>query len=193
MIVVGIGLTATLGSFNTWLILRAEHDVAMAAATWGAGSPQAVGWGQAAAVAGTGLLLVPLLLVLRPATRVLELGDEAATALGVRVEPVRLGLLAAGVVLTATVIAAAGPIAFVALAAPQIARRLGRSPGVPLALSGAVGAAILAAADYAVEQVIPRSLPVGALTVVLGGAYLIGLLIGEQRRASVTGRRSARA
>ena len=79
----------------------------------------------------------------------LEMGDDAAYALGVRVERTRLVLLGAAVLLVAAATAAAGPVAFVALTAPQLARRLTRSPGPNLLPSLCMGAALLIVADWA--------------------------------------------
>jgi iron complex transport system permease protein len=114
--------------------------------------------------------------------RQLELGDDSARALGTTVETTRLSLVVAAVALTAAVTAAAGPIAFISLAAPQIARRLTRSAGVALAPSALVGAVALVASDTLAQHALPTPLPVGVVTVVLGGAYLVGLLIHEARR-----------
>ena len=89
-----------------------------------------------------------------------------------------------GVGTTALVTAAAGPIGFIALVAPQVARRLTRSPGVSLLASAAMGATILTLAhlrSLLIAQAY-RSIPVGLITVCLGGLYLIWLLIREARR-----------
>ncbi|MDF2667606.1 MAG: ABC-type enterobactin transport system, permease component, partial [Microbacterium sp.] len=112
----------------------------------------------------------------------LELGDDAARALGIRVERARLGLVVCAVALTAVVTAAAGPIAFVALAAPQIARRLTRTAGIALVPSGLIGAVVLTASDIVAQHMLPTPLPVGLVTVVVGGIYLVWLLIHETRR-----------
>ncbi len=132
LIIVGIGISAMLASVNTWLILKADLETAMSAAVWGAGSLGALGWSQVGPVTILLLVLVPAILVLGRRMRLLEMGDDAAKALGVRAEPTRLGLVVLGVALTALVTAAAGPIGFVSLAAPQLARRLTRSAGVAL-------------------------------------------------------------
>jgi iron complex transport system permease protein len=100
----------------------------------------------------------------------------------VRAEPTRLALLVLGVALTAVVTAAAGPIAFVALAAPQIARRLTRSAGLPLVPAALTGGLLLLAADSAAQHALPGTVPVGIVTVVVGGVYLIALLIREASR-----------
>jgi iron complex transport system permease protein len=182
LIIVGIAIAAMLSSFNTWLILTAELEMAMTAATWGAGSLNATNWQQA----GLGAIAVAILLtvaaVLARPMRQLELGDDTARALGVAAEPIRLVLIVVGVALTAVVTAAAGPIAFVALAAPQIARRLARTAGVAMAPAAFMGALLLAASDYVAQHVLPAALPVGIVTVVIGGGYLIWLLVREARR-----------
>jgi len=182
LIIVGIAVAAMLGSLNTWLMLTAELEVAMTAAVWGAGSLNATSWEQAATGAVVIALLVCLVAALSRPLKQLELGDDAAKALGVTAERSRLALIFIGVALTATVTAAAGPIAFVALAAPQIARRLTRTPGVALAPAAFMGALLLCASDYVAQHVLPTVLPVGIVTVVIGGGYLIWLLVHEARR-----------
>lgn len=184
LIIVGIAVSAMLSSLNTWLMLTADLDTALIAAVWGAGSLNGITWQQA----GLGSIIVLVLLALTLATsrplRQLELGDDAAQALGVRVEPARLGLMLISVALIAVVTAAAGPISFVALAAPQIARRIAVTPGVSVPLSALMGAVLLGASDYAALHALPAMLPVGTVTVVIGGGYLIWLLIHEARRRS---------
>ena len=77
---------------------------------------------------------------------------------------------------------AVGPIAFVALTAPQIARRLARTPAPPLSCSALVGAAIVLAADVAAQRLVPGTpLPVGVMTGAFGGLYLAWLLTTEWR------------
>ncbi|MEU8404069.1 iron chelate uptake ABC transporter family permease subunit [Nonomuraea sp. NPDC048892] len=182
LIIVGIGVSAMLGSLNTWLILKADLDQAMSAAAWGAGSLNGVSWDQA--VIGGACIAVLLLLagMLSRPMRQMELGDDAATSQGVRVSPARLALILVGVALTATVTAASGPIAFISLVAPQIGRRLARTAGITLAPAAFVGALLCLASDYLAQHVAPTPLPVGIITVVLGGGYLGYLLFTEARR-----------
>lgn len=182
LIVVGIGISAMLGAVSTMLILRARLEIAMTAAIWGAGSLNSVGWAEvlpAAAVVVAALLVVAGLVA---PMRQLELGDDAARALGVRAEPVRLALVVCGVALTAAVTAFAGPIAFVALAAPQIARRLTGSAGTALVPSALLGAFVLVVSDVVAQHLLPQPLPVGIVTIVVGGGYLVWLLVREARK-----------
>lgn len=114
----------------------------------------------------------------------LEMGDDAAGALGVPVERTRLSLMAIGVILMAAVTAAAGPISFIALAAPQIARRLTGTSSVTLTASALMGALLLIAADLCAQHLfLPNQLPVGVITISIGGLYLIWLLIRESGRS----------
>ncbi|WP_239481434.1 iron chelate uptake ABC transporter family permease subunit [Streptomyces sp. CS014] len=182
LIVVGIGVSAMLGSLNTWLILKADLDQAMSAAAWGAGSLNGVSWDRV--VVGGACIAVLLLLagMLSRPLRQMQLGDEVAASQGLRVSPVRLGLILVGVALTATVTAASGPIAFISLVAPQIGRRLARTAGITLAPAAFVGALLCLASDHLAQHVAPTPLPVGIITVVLGGGYLGYLLFTEARR-----------
>ncbi len=180
LIIVGIAVTAMLQAVNLFLLLRAQQDVAMAAAIWGAGSLALIGWPTLVPAIVCLLICTPGL-VLVPGLRQLELGDDAAAAHGVAVERVRVGLVLFAVALVAIVTAAAGPIAFVALAAPQITRRLVRSAGIPLVSSAAVGALLMLGADLIAQHVLPVDVPVGIVTVVIGGIYLLTLLVHEAR------------
>lgn len=182
LIIVGIAVSAILGSFNTWLMLTAELEVAISAAVWGAGSLNGTGWTQAAYGSVIIGLLLLAMVALAPALAQLALGDDAAKATGTRAEPVRLAVMVIGVALVAVVTAAAGPITFIALAAPQIARRLARTPGVTVAPAAFTGALLLAGADITAQHLLPVTLPVGVVTVVVGGAYLVWLIIREVRQ-----------
>jgi iron complex transport system permease protein len=181
-IVVGIGVSAMLAAFNSWLLLRADLDVALFAAAWGAGTlntaTATVVW---PALACLVVLFAVLPFAARP-LRQLELGDDVAAATGVRLTRERAILIGLAVALVSAVTAVAGPIAFIALAAPQIARRLTRSPGIPLAATGLVGGLLLLASDLVAQHLIPLTVPVGVVTVVVGGLYLTQLLLRERRR-----------
>ncbi|SMQ70996.1 iron complex transport system permease protein [Plantibacter sp. VKM Ac-1784] len=181
-IVVGIGVSAMLAAFNSWLLLRADLDVALFAAAWGAGTlntaTATVVWPALACLVA---LFAVLPLAARP-LRQLELGDDVAAATGVRLTRERAILIGLAVALVSAVTAVAGPIAFIALAAPQIARRLTRSPGIPLVATGLVGGVLLLASDLVAQHLIPLTVPVGVVTVVVGGLYLTQLLLRERRR-----------
>lgn len=183
LIIVGIGVAAMLTAFNKFMLLQAQLEVAMSAATWEAGSLNGLGLDRLLLALALLLVLMPASLVLSRRMALLEMGDNAASALGIGVERVRIMLVILGVALIATVTATAGPIGFVALVAPQVARRLTRTAGVSMLPSSATGALLLVAADYLAQRAFaPSQLPVGVVTISLGGIYFAWLLIAEARR-----------
>lgn len=178
LILVGIGAAAILTGVNGYLLTRANLPDAARAVLWITGSLDGRGWADVVPPLAAVVIIAPLVLLGGGrALRMLAMGDDTASALGVRVQRLRLGLLAAAVLLSSFAAAAAGPVAFVALTAPQLARRLTRDPGPNLMASLCLGAALLSAADLAGQRLVPgRDLPVGVLTGVLGGGYLLWLL-----------------
>ncbi len=130
LIIIGIGVRAMLVAFNTWLLLRASLETALSAGLWNAGSLNGLTWGKTRPSAPLILLMLVGSALLVRRMRLLEMGDDTACALGVQVERSRLLLMLVAVVLTAASTALAGPISFIALVAPHIARRL--SGTVPL-------------------------------------------------------------
>jgi len=184
LVLVGIGISAMATALNTWLLMNAQLEVAMGAAIWGAGSLNGVTLAALAPVIVILPALLALAAVLARPMRQLETGDDLARAHGIAVEPLRMALVALGVALCALATAAAGPIAFVALAAPQIGRRLTGSAGAALVPAALTGALLLALADLIAAQALsPRQVPVGTVTLVLGGLYLLWLIRREARRA----------
>lgn len=177
LVLVGIGVGALLAAVNDMLLTRSQRDDAIAAQIWLVGTLNARGWAEVMPTVIAVLVLVPMLLLFRSALHALELGDDVAKQTGVAVGTVRLGTMAVAVALAAFATATAGPISFVALAAPQLMARIGRSPSIPLLGSAAMGAVLLVAADL-LSQYLPLGLsaPVGLVTGVLGGGYLLWLL-----------------
>lgn len=183
LVVIGIGVNAILTALNSWIVLRAELDVAIAATGWNAGSLNGVDWYDVRlSFIAIGILAL-LLAVLTHATRQAALGDELAVTTGVGLRPLRLLSVIAGVGCTAAVTAVAGPVIFIALAAPQIGRRLAAASGVTLLPAALTGAVLLLAADLIAQTLLaPVVLPVGVVTTALGGCYLLWLLYKEVTR-----------
>ncbi|MEV0620140.1 iron chelate uptake ABC transporter family permease subunit [Nonomuraea sp. NPDC050404] len=182
LILMGIAMTSVLVSVNSYLLTRAELEIAANAQRWLIGSLNGVAWTDVGVLMVVPVVLLPLAMLMGGRLRLLELGDEHARGLGLSVERTRLGLVLVSVSMTAVATAAAGPIAFVALAAPQLARRLTRTGGEGLASSALMGALLLVGADIAAQWVLPGvQLPVGILTGVIGGLYLVLLLTSQWR------------
>ncbi|MFK4112586.1 FecCD family ABC transporter permease [Streptomyces sp. NPDC002176] len=186
LVLVGIGVSAVLTAVNGYLITKADIVDAARAVVWMTGSLSGRDWTQVWPLLILCAVVVPLVLANGRGLRMLEMGDDVAHALGVRVHRVRLVLMVSAVLLTAAATAAAGPVGFVALTAPQLARRLTRSPGPNLVPSLCMGAALLVTADWICQRLFGADqLPVGVVTGVVGGAYLLWLLVGERRAGRV--------
>ncbi|MGV4984807.1 FecCD family ABC transporter permease [Streptomyces sp. NRAIS4] len=186
LVLVGIGVSAIATAVNGYLLTKADLVDAARAVVWMTGSLGGRDWDQVWPLLALCAVLVPLVLANARGLRMMEMGDDVANALGVRVQRVRLLLMVCAVLLTAAATAAAGPVGFVALTAPQLARRLTRSPGPNLVPSLCMGAALLVAADWASQRAFGADqLPVGVVTGVLGGAYLLWLLVTERRAGRI--------
>jgi ferric enterobactin transport system permease protein len=134
----------------------ASLESALTAGLWSAGSLNGVTWAKSLPVLAVIALCCLLLLMLARRMRLLEMGDDTACALGVPVERSRVLLLLVGVTLTAAATAVAGPISFIALVAPQIARRLCANQSAVLLLTALTGALLLLLlADVAAQRLFP--------------------------------------
>ena len=186
LVVAGLAVSAALGAVNAYLITRARVEDAMLVGFWGAGTLARVDPATLPMWLGIAVALLASVILLAPSLGIIELGEQAASALGLPLESRRLLLVFVGVACSAVVTAAAGPIGFVALAAPQIARRLMRTPGISVTGAAATGAVLLAAAQLCsvAASASNRPIPAGLITVCAGGLYLIYLLLHEGRRTA---------
>ncbi|MEV0263183.1 iron chelate uptake ABC transporter family permease subunit [Streptomyces sp. NPDC050617] len=186
LVLIGIGAAAMLTGLIGYLLVEANPSDASRSVAWMVGSLSGRDWDQVWPLLAVCAVLFPVVLGHGRGLKMLEMGDDAAYALGVRVERTRLVLMLSAVLLTASATAAAGPVAFIALAAPQLARRLTRAPGPNLAAAACMGAALLVTADWATQRIFGADrLPVGALTGMLGGCYLLWLLFTERRAGRI--------
>jgi iron complex transport system permease protein len=186
LILVGIAVGALMLALIDYLLSRARIEEAREATRWLLGSLNNRTWEDVAPLAIMLALLLPAAVAAGPALRALELGDDAACGLGLRVERARFGLAALAVALVSITTVAVGPVVFVALTAPQIARRLARTAAPTLACSALTGAALVLAADVGGQRLVPDTpLPVGVLTGAFGGLYLVWLLTAEWRSGRV--------
>lgn len=176
-VLTGVGIGVALSAVVQLYLTESELAAAEQLKLWLTGSLNGRGWEQAGPLGWVLLLALPALVWANRAMRPLGLDADTAAALGVRVHRAQLGLTVLGVVLAATATGAAGPIGFVALTGPQLARRLTRTPQLPLIASALTGAVVVVAADLVARTLIPPlEIPVGALTSLVGGPYLLWLL-----------------
>lgn len=181
-ILIGIGVSEFMLSIVGYLIAKADIYDAREALTWLVGSVGQAGVGEIPALLVAVAILLPVAKLLDRQLQALELGDDAATALGARVEVCRLGLIGVSIALVAFATAAAGPIMFVALiAGPIAARLLGPASGGIIA-AAFVGAIVVTSSDLVAEHLLPIALPTGVITGAVGAPYLIWLLATANRQ-----------
>lgn len=181
LILIGIGIAAMLDSITAYSLTQAAEWDLQEAMRWLTGSLNGTSWSQVVPVLIALAVLAPVLLGQYRNLQLTQLGDDTASALGVRVERSRLVIIVTAVGLIAFATAAAGPIAFVAFLSGPIASRIvgpGHSLLVPSAL---VGALLVLVADFAGQYAFGARYPVGVVTGVLGAPYLIYLIIRTNR------------
>ncbi|WP_129840569.1 iron chelate uptake ABC transporter family permease subunit [Streptomyces sp. RFCAC02] len=186
LVVAGIGVAAMATAFTQYVVYAMERDRAAVLSAYVNGSLSARAWEDAATIGLVLLVTVPLALLLARRMEIGEMGDEIADALGAEPQRTRVAAVVLSIVLSAGAVSVAGPIAFISLTAPQIARRLTRGTGAHLTLAALTGALLLVLADLAAQQLpIDDGLPVGIYTMAIGGAYLGWLLTREWKRGSL--------
>lgn len=174
----GIAVALVAKALTEVFIVGADPVDGQRAQIWLAGSIAGTGYAEARVLLVPLVVLLPVLLWAGRAMDTASLDDDVARGLGVRVARRRLALGAVAVVLAASAISQAGAVDFVALAAAQLARRLVRAERPPLACSALLGALLTVVADLLARTAFsPVQLPVGVLTAVLGGPYLLWLLV----------------
>ena len=184
-ILVGIAISSMLVSVNRWLLVRVDDDEGLGALKAITGTLGAARWPVVAPTClAIGVTVVLTLLASRH-LQVLCLGEQVATVLGSPTRRASALLILLGTVLVAVVTMAAGPIGFVALVAPHLARFLTGSPQSPLLVSGLTGSLLLVGADL-LSQLVLESMPVSVVTNAVGGLYLmVALTVAARGRRSL--------
>lgn len=184
LILVGIAINAMLTAAIGWLLISAEINDVSRAQLWLNGSLNGADWSTVWPVLVAIVTVGGFVLLSTFTLGALRLGDDNARSLGVRLQHGQASLLLAAVALAAIATAAAGPIGFVALAAPQIALRILRTPGPPILASALMGGLLVVGSDLIARTVLPVELPVGIVTSALGGPFLLYLLVRSNRKVS---------
>lgn len=181
IVLIGIGLSFTFGAGTELLMTRLPLVEAAQALRWLTGSFSARTWADAGRIAGWLIVLGAALAALRPGLVLMELGDEAAIGLGLRLAPARVGLALIATGLAAAGVAVAGPVPFVALLAAPLARRLAHQQGPALLGAALVGAAVTVMADLVARAAFPVQLQAGVVTGLIGAPCLLWLLAREMK------------
>ncbi|GIF71630.1 FecCD family ABC transporter permease [Asanoa siamensis] len=177
-VLAGVAVAIALRALTEIVMLTAEPIDGQRAHIWLVGTLAGRGWTETAWLTGTLVVLLPALLWAGWSLRTSSLDDDTARGLGTRPVARRVGLAAAGVLLAAMVTAQVGAVDFVALVAPQVARRLVRAERPPLVAAGLAGALLVVLADLIGRLLFaPTQLPAGVVTAAIGGPYLLFLLV----------------
>ncbi|MFI5938738.1 FecCD family ABC transporter permease [Streptomyces uncialis] len=181
LILIGIGIAAMLDSLIAYVLSQAAEWDLQEAMRWLTGSLNGSTWNETVPAAAALAVLAPVLLSRARDLSSMQLGDDTAAALGVRVERTRITVIVAAVGLIAFATAAAGPIAFVAFLSGPIAARITGPGGSPLVPAALVGALLVLVADLTGQFAFDTRFPVGVVTGVLGAPYLVHLIIRTNR------------
>lgn len=177
LLLAGVIVGVVLGAAKD-LVTLAAPDIVPAMLGFNLGSASFVGWSACALMAGVGALCALAAWACARALDGLSLGEATAASLGLPLAPMRVVLVAVLALATGTAVAQTGLIAFVGLAAPHLVRSIVKTThGRLVLLSAVMGGLLLMAADILARWLIaPQELPVGVLTAVLGGSYLLWLM-----------------
>lgn len=177
LLLAGVIVGVVLGAAKD-LITLAEPDILQAMQAFMLGSTGFVGWTACAVMALMLLAALAVAWALAPVLDGLTLGEATASSLGLPLAPMRAALVAVLALATGTAVAQTGLIAFVGLAAPHLVRSIVRATHARLlVLSALMGGLLLMAADVLARWLVaPQELPVGVLTALLGGSYLLWLM-----------------
>ncbi|WP_375691063.1 FecCD family ABC transporter permease [Pseudooceanicola sp. LIPI14-2-Ac024] len=188
LILVGLGVGFMTSALSTFLLTRLPHAEAAEAQRWLTGSLAARDWSHVAQVWGLGAVLVGAVAVQLRRLAALELGEDLAAGLGLRVGRARMAIAATAVLLAATGVAVCGPVPFVALMSGPLGARLtgARSLGGGMAAAMGAGALVVVLADLAARAALPGiQLPVGVMTGILGAPYLLWRLSREMDKGGL--------
>lgn len=179
MILIGAALSALFGALITIIVVMGDPNELRSLFTWLVGSLIGRDWADLWAILPWVAVAVPLAFLMAGPLNLLRLGDDVAEGLGLPVFRIRLVIMAVAIALVAAIIARCGPIGFVPLVAPHLARAIlgtGQA-GLVLPVAALIGALLLTAADFAAREVLsPAELPVGLLVTAIGAPVAIWLL-----------------
>ncbi|MCL4116350.1 UNVERIFIED_CONTAM: hypothetical protein GTU68_007096 [Idotea baltica] len=183
LVLVGIGINSALAAVIVFVTVRFPIERVVAAARWQAGTLFGASWSDARILAIGLATLLPGCFFLTRRLRLLQLGDDVAAAMGVRVERDRLLLITCASGLAALAVSVVGPLAFVALLVPHLARLIaGNLTGGVLVFTALLGGIFLLASDLIAQRLFaPTVLPAGVVTAALGGPYFLLLLARHNR------------
>lgn len=184
LILVGIGVSAMTSAVSAYMMVIFPIEQTRPAIVWTMGSVYASTW-QDVRLVWLGVLVgLPLAALLMQPLRSMMLGDTVTRSLGVPLEQTRITIILIGCSLAAVAVAIAGPIGFIALMVPHMARMIAgpHSPGT-LFFTGILGGIVVLISDVVAQHFLPVTLPVGVVTSAVGAPYFLFLLYRSNRQS----------
>lgn len=184
LILVGIGISAMTSAVSAYMMVIFPIEQTRPAIVWTMGSVYASNWSDVRLVWIFVLVCLPIAALLMQPLRSMLLGDTVTRSLGVPLERTRLLIMLIGCALASVAVAIAGPIGFIALMVPHMARMIAgpHSTGV-LFFTGVLGGIVLLISDVVGQHFLPVTLPVGVVTSAVGAPYFLFLLYRSNRQS----------
>lgn len=177
-ILIGAAVTAIMNGLVVWVVTMGTSNSTSLLFTFLMGNLANRNWSHVANLAPWALITIPLAFCFIRSLNILRLGNEAAEGVGLNVTRIRVFLLIVSCAMTAAVVSQCGPIGYIALIAPHLVRSVMQEYNAKTVLpfSALMGALLLSGADILARTVfMPREVPVGLWTTLIGGPILIGL------------------
>ena len=184
LILVGIGVSAMTAAVTAYMMVIFPIERTRPAIVWTMGSIYGSNWHDVRLATIFILVVLPVAVMLMHPLRSMLLGDLVTRSLGVPLERTRLTIILLGCALASIAVAIAGPIGFIALMVPHMARMIaGPASGSVLIFTGLLGGIVLLLSDVLSQHFLPVTLPVGVVTSAVGAPYFLYLLYRSNRQA----------
>ncbi|WP_110515551.1 FecCD family ABC transporter permease [Herpetosiphon llansteffanensis] len=181
-LITGLGLGAICGAATNLMLARAPIDAANTAFPWTVGSLNNRSGVVVTLLAWGVVVMLPLATIVGKRLNLVRLPDAVAQSLGVRVNRLRFFTIVLAGSLTGLAVAVAGPVGMIGLAAPELGRRLAGPRTVPIIPAALAGACFTMLADLLGRTLFsPTEIPVGIVTALVGGPYLLWFLLRTPR------------
>ncbi|WP_052019713.1 iron ABC transporter permease [Paenibacillus sp. JCM 10914] len=184
MAMIGVSISSAFAAITVYFTIAGPIYLVSQALGWMAGTVYGTSWNHVAVLAPLVILFGLIAWFQSRTLNILEVGDQIATGVGVRVEKKRFLFIALSVILASSAVGIAGGISFLGLMAPHIARKIvGNNNSLVLIASAIIGALLLLLADLAGRTMfVPMDIPAGIFTAILGAPFFVYLMYKQGKR-----------
>ncbi|OME77417.1 iron ABC transporter permease [Paenibacillus sp. FSL A5-0031] len=185
MAMIGVSISSAFAALTVYFTIAGPIYLVAQALGWMAGTVYGTSWNHVIVLAPWVIICGLIAFFQSRTLNILEVGDQIATGVGVRVEKKRFLFIALSVILASAAVGIAGGISFIGLMAPHLARKIvGNNNNVVLVASALIGALLLLLADLIGRTVfVPKDIPAGIFTAVLGAPFFVYLMYKQGKRS----------